>query len=594
MKRVRLGELLLKENLTDQATLDKASELQRQTGKKFGRILIDMGAIQEEVLLRLLAKQLNVEYIDLNFFDIDQSLSALLPETYARRYRAIVLKKENNELVVGMADPLDINAFDALSRTLKQPVKMAVVSEIALISALDRIYRRTHEISHFAEELSGEMLEDIAIGTDELFDETVESDTQAPVVKLLNSLFRDAVQARASDIHIEPSDKAVRLRFRIDGILNESILESKHILNALIQRLKLRAHLDISEKRIPQDGRFNFSIKGHSFDVRLSTMPTANGESVVMRLLDQSTPVGELEELGIPKEMVKRLEDIYNRPYGMLLVTGPTGSGKTTTLYSILSRLNTSERKILTVEDPVEYRINRVNQVQVNQKIDLSFAKVLRSILRQDPDVIMVGEIRDAETARIAMRAAVTGHFVLATLHTNDALGSALRLIDMGAEGYMVAAAVKAIMGQRLLRTICKACIKDHKPDDAERVWLDSMGIDSNLLYKRGEGCSRCNYRGYLGRVGVYELLELNSAMLDALRLNSASGFVKAALRSKDYVPLAEEVIELVKKGVTTISEAIRVVGQLDEEFKLREIKQEEHLIHDAQDEIRSVPPKLD
>jgi MSHA biogenesis protein MshE len=582
MKRVRLGELLVNENLADQATIEKASEIQKQTGEKFGRVLIDMGVIEEEALLRLLAKQLNVPFIDLNYYDIDKSLAGLLPEIQARRYRALVLAEENNELVVGMTDPLDINAFDALSRTLKRPIKMAVVSESVLLNLLDRTYRRTQEISHFAEELSGEMIEDTPTNKDDLFDDTLESEEQAPVVKLLNSLFRDAVQARASDIHIEPSDKSLRLRFRIDGVLNESILESKHILNALIQRLKLRAHLDISEKRVPQDGRFNFSIKGKYYDVRLSTMPTANGESVVMRLLDQSSPVSDLKELGIAPSLVKRLEAIYTRPYGMLLVTGPTGSGKTTTLYSILQNLNTPERKILTVEDPVEYRINRVNQVQVNPKIELTFARVLRSILRQDPDVIMVGEIRDSETARIAMRAAVTGHFVLATLHTNDAMGSALRLIDMGAEGYMVAAAVKAIIGQRLVRANCIYCLKEYQPDDTEKIWLSTMNFTGDFHFKRGVGCSHCNYRGYLGRVGVYELLELNSDMLDALRRNNSGGFVKAALLSEDYVPISIGVADLIQRGITTISEAIRVIGQLDEEFKMRDIKMEEMLVQEA------------
>ena len=257
----------------------------------------------------------------------------------------------------------------------------------------------------------------------------------------------------------------------------------------------------------------------------------------------------------------------------MLLVTGPTGSGKTTTLYSVLSRLNIAERKIITVEDPVEYRLSRIIQVQVNPKIELTFARVLRSILRQDPDVIMVGEIRDAETARIAMRAAVTGHFVVATLHTNDALSSALRLIDMGAEGYMVASAVKAIIGQRLIRTLCPSCIEDKIPEPTDKVWLDSMGLDSSIKYKVGVGCSRCSYRGYLGRVGVYELLELNSDMLNALRLNNSSAFAKAALASPRYNPLADQVIELIKEGKTSVNEAIRVIGQLDEEFRLREIK---------------------
>lgn len=572
MKRIRLGELLLQEKLTDQATLDKASELQKKTGKKFGQTLIDMGVIKEDVLLQLLATQLDIPYIDLKYYEINQSLTSLLPEVQARRYRAILLDRQEGTILVGMTDPLDINAFDAISKILKQPIRMAVVSEKELSEVLDRIYRRTQEISHFAAELSDEIIDEFT-GTDELFDEAAESESQAPVVKLLNSLFRDAVQARASDIHIEPDEKSLRIRFRVDGVLNENVLDDKRILNPLIQRLKLRAHLDISEKRVPQDGRFNFSIKGRTFDVRVSTMPTANGESVVMRLLDQSTPVNDLAQLGIPQEMVKRLEVIYSKPYGMLLVTGPTGSGKTTTLYSILSRLNSVDRKIITVEDPVEYRVSRVSQVQVNPKIELTFARVLRSILRQDPDVIMVGEIRDTETARIAMRAAVTGHFVLATLHTNDALSSAMRLIDMGAEGYMVAAAVKAIIGQRLIRTLCKACIQPHTPNDSELIWLKSMGANTEAPFKSAAGCSHCSYRGYVGRVGVYELLELNAEMLEALRLNSAAAFAKAALASENYVPLADQVLAMISRGETSIAEGIRVIGQLDEEFRLREVR---------------------
>lgn len=569
MKRLKLGELLVQEHVIDQATLDKAIELQKASGEKFGRVLLNMGAIEERQLLDFLARQLNIPFVDLVYYDVDPILINLLPETYARRYRSIVLRQEGDDLLVGMTDPLDINAMDTISKIIKQPIKIAIVSEDALLLVLDRVYRRTQEISHFAQELSGDMLDEYA-QTDDLFDES-DDDERAPVVKLLNSLFRDAVQARASDIHIEPGKDVLRIRLRIDGVLVENILDDKRIIRPLTQRLKLRAHLDISEQRIPQDGRFNFTVNNRTFDVRLSTMPTTHGESVVMRLLDQSAPLSDLSQLGIPPEMVSRIEAIYSRPYGMLLMTGPTGSGKTTTLYSILSRLNTPERKMMTVEDPVEYQIERVNQIQVNPKIDLTFARVLRSILRQDPDVIMVGEIRDTETARIAMRAAVTGHLVLATLHTNDALSSAMRLIDMGAEGYMVAAAVKAIMGQRLIRLLCKVCIKNQAPDDAQTVWLQSMGVDMNHKFKVSTGCSHCNYRGYHGRVGIYEFLELNGEMLDALRLNSASRFTKAALACKTYRPLADGVLDLVLKGETSVEEAIRVVGQLDEEFMRRD-----------------------
>lgn len=570
MARLKLGELLLKENVIDQATLDKAIELQKASGDKFGRVLLTMGALEERQLLDFLAHQLNIPFVDLTFFEVNPQLVNLLPETYARRYRALVLERQDDGLLVGMADPLDINALDTISKIIKQPIKMAIVSEEVLLSVLDRVYRRTQEISHFAEELSGDMLDEYA-QADDLFDES-DDDERAPVVKLLNSLFKDAVQARASDIHIEPGADVLRIRLRIDGVLVENILDDKRIIRPLTQRLKLRAHLDISEQRIPQDGRFNFTVNHRTFDVRLSTMPTSHGESVVMRLLDQSAPLTDLSELGIPPEMVSRIEAIYSRPYGMLLMTGPTGSGKTTTLYSILSRLNTPERKVMTVEDPVEYQIDRVNQIQVNSKIDLTFARVLRSVLRQDPDVIMVGEIRDSETARIAMRAAVTGHLVLATLHTNDALSSAMRLIDMGAEGYMVAAAVKAIIGQRLVRLLCKVCIKNQVPDDAQKIWLQTMGVDTQHKFKVGTGCSHCNYRGYHGRVGIYEFLELNSDMLDALRLNNASRFTKAALACKTYRPLSDGVLELVTKGETSVEEAMRVVGQLDEEFKLRDI----------------------
>ena len=572
----RLGEMLIEEKLIDKATLDKAIENQVKTGKSLGQNLIAMGVISEEQLLRVLSKQFNVPFIDLRFYSIEPNIVQLLPEVYAREYQAIVLKANHARLLVGMVDPLDINAYDAVSKILKKPIKTALISEGILEGLFDRIYRRTTEIGNFAKELSNEMNDEriSAVDSDNLFYETSSADEQrAPVVKLLNSLFRDAVQAGASDIHIEPDQKTLRIRFRIDGVLNEYVFNEKRISAALIQRLKLRANLDISEHRIPLDGSFRFDIQSNSYDVRLSTVPTVNGEALVMRLLRQSTAISQLNQLGFSQDMVKRIEAIYNKPYGMLLVTGPTGSGKSTTLYSILSQLNTPERKIITAEDPVEYRITRVNQIQINEKIDLTFARVLRAILRQDPDVIMIGEIRDAETALIAMRAAITGHFVLATMHTNDALSSALRLIDMGADGFMVAAAVKAIIGQRLVRNLCRVCIKDHIPDKLELFWLNSMQVDpSTIQCKTAEGCQHCGFRGYSGRTGIYELLELNKDMISALRLNDITQFAKAALACKSYQPLAQSVFNLVKQGITSVDEAIHIVGQLDDEAKPPEL----------------------
>lgn len=420
------------------------------------------------------------------------------------------------------------------------------------------------------QEHTEELLDTLYEDKEDLFGTAQESGELAHVVTLLNALFRDAVQSQASDIHIEPAEHVLRIRFRIDGILYQREDEDKRIAGALIQRLKLHAELDIAEKRLPQDGRFHFKLKNKTFDVRVATIPTAYGESLVMRLLDQSAPITDLSALGLDAEMVESIEQIYSKSQGMFLVTGPTGSGKTTTLYSILKRLNTSERKILTVEDPIEYKLDRLNQIQVNTKIELTFARILRAMLRQDPDVILVGEIRDAQTAQIALRAAITGHLVLATLHTNDAWTAALRLLDIGAEGYMVAAAIKGIIGQRLVRMICPHCAIATKLDEQQSIWLESMQVDTRLLFKHSLGCPECNNRGYKGRVGVYELLLLNKAMLDALRKNDTQAFVLSVLACKTYRPLSESVLNLLKKGQTSVHEAMRVLGRLDEDLLSR------------------------
>lgn len=566
MKKL-IVEMLLDAKLIDQATLKKVLDIQIKSGDEIGKILVDANIISEENLLKFLAQQWDVPFINLFFHEADPEFLTLLPEAHARKYGAVVIGKVDKKFQVGMVNPIDINAIDAISKLLRRPIIPVLVSERAMLAVFNRIYRRTNEIRSFAQELSHEIGQEAARQGDQLFEEIGETDEErAPVVKLLNSLFHDAVQTNTSDIHIEPGDKNLRIRFRIDGVLNEHILDDKRIAGPLIQRLKLRANLDISEQRIPQDGSFAFVSKKRAYDVRLSTLPTVYGESLVMRLLEHSTAITDLNQLGIDPVIVKRIETIYSKPYGMLLVTGPTGSGKSTTLYSILTRLNTPERKIITVEDPVEYRLTRIAQIQVNPKIDLTFAKVLRAILRQDPDVIMIGEIRDTETSSIAMRAAVTGHLVLATLHTNDSISSAMRLIDMGAEGFMVAAAVKAILAQRLVRNLCKVCIKDHKPDELERNWLISLHADPDKVQcKDAEGCSHCSYHGYSGRTGVYELLEFDDDMINALRNNDTVRFAKAAQASKIYTPLAQSLLNLVVKGITSVNEAIRIIGQADE-----------------------------
>lgn len=560
MKKIRLGELLLERKLATKEQLDDAYAQQKQTGAKLGHTLIEMQVIEEDALLSLLAEQLSLPHIQLNQYEVDPELALTLPETYARRYRAMILGQDSQGFLVGLADPLDIYAVDELTALLNRHLSFAVVSESQLISLIDKTYRHTQEITNFAEELSGEITEQADVSS--VFGEAIDAE-DAPVVKLLLSLFKDAVLSGASDIHIEPGEKLLRIRMRVDGMLQENILNDSRIAKPLVQRLKMRANLDISEKRLPQDGRFHLNIHGKFFDVRVSTLPTSCGESVVMRLLDQSSPIQELSELGMSMDMVQRVEKIYSEPHGLLLVTGPTGSGKTTTLYSILTKLNRSSQKIITVEDPVEYQISRINQVQVNAKIDLNFSTVLRAALRQDPDVIMIGEIRDQETATIAMRAAVTGHFVLATLHTNDSMSSALRLLDMGGKGYMVASSLKGVLAQRLVRKLCIQCSKPYSPTPQEVAWLSSHYDKEFDIIKVAEGCSHCGHTGYKGRNGVYEFLEVNDLMAEALRNNDPDAFAKAVKDDKKFVSLKTSVLRLVKGGVTSIAEGIRIVGSL-------------------------------
>ncbi|HYW02945.1 MAG TPA: GspE/PulE family protein, partial [Gammaproteobacteria bacterium] len=448
-QKIRIGDLLVSNKVISEQQLQDALAEQKKTGRKLGRVLIELGFISEDQLLDFLSRQLAIPVVDLRHYKFSPDVVRKLPETYARRYRAIVLADTDNGMLVGMVDPTDIFGYDELSRILKRPIKQALVRESDLLRAIDTVYRRTEEIFSLAEEL-GEELSQSDYDLARLLEE--EEDVDAPVARLLQSMFEDAVQVHASDIHIEPDESVLRIRQRVDGVLQEQIIEERRIASALVTRLKLMSGLDISEKRLPQDGRFNIRVKNSSIDVRLSTMPIQHGESVVMRLLDQSHGMLSLSQLGMPESMMSRFRGLIRRPYGMVLVTGPTGSGKTTTLYAALSEINQPGSKIISVEDPVEYRLPRVNQVQVHSRIGLDFARVLRSALRQDPDIIMVGEMRDAETAEIGLRAAMTGHLVLSTLHTNDALATVNRLLDMGAAGYMVATALDAIVAQRLVR----------------------------------------------------------------------------------------------------------------------------------------------
>lgn len=557
--KMRLGDLLVAESIITDDQLQMALQQQRQTGRKLGTTLVDLGFIGEEQLLKFLAQQLNVPFFDLSKLSIQTQAVQLIPEVHARRYRALVVNQSGDEVTVVMSDPADLAALDALAAMLSpRELKLAVAREAQLLQYFDQLYRRTKEIESFAEQLQEEYQ---ATGFDLGMADTATSENEATVVKLLRSVFEDAVQVHASDIHIEPDEKVLRIRQRIDGVLHESVLNEVRIAPALVLRLKLVAGLDISEKRLPQDGRFNMRVRGHEIDVRLSTMPVQHGESVVMRLLDQSAGLLSLHDTGMPEQILQRFRRQLRRPHGMIVVTGPTGSGKTTTLYGALSELNQPGNKIITVEDPVEYRLPRISQVQVNPKIGLDFSNVLRATLRQDPDILLVGEMRDQETVEIGLRGAMTGHLVLTTLHTNDAISSALRLMDMGAQGYLVASALRAIVAQRLVRRICRYCHEEHEVDAGDRIWLVNLfgeGVHQQK-FQRGRGCQSCNFTGYAGRIGVFELLELDLPMMDALRRGDPEAFARAAREHAEYRPLVDMAFEYATQGITTVDEVLRL-----------------------------------
>lgn len=557
-KKVRIGDLLIEHKIISQEQLSAALAAQKQSGRKLGRVLIESGYISEDQMLDFLAQQLKIPYIDLKRYHVNADVVRVIPEAQARRFRVLALEDTKEDLLVGMSDPTDIFAYDELTRVVRRPLRLAVVRESDLVKTIDLMYRRTQEISGLAQELEEEMssydvdLRQLAAG---------EGLIDAPVVKMLQTVFEDAVQVNASDIHIEPDERELRIRFRIDGILRLQTTAERRIATALLSRVKLMAGLDIAEKRLPQDGRFQVKVRDKSIDVRLSTLPIQHGESAVMRLLNQSSGILDLSTIGMEPAMLERFRKQIASPHGVVLATGPTGSGKTTTLYGALKELNKPTSKVVTVEDPVEYRLPGINQVQVNTKIDLSFARVLRAVLRQDPDIILVGEIRDTETMEIALRAAMTGHLVLSTLHTNDAISTVARLMDMGAEPFLMAASLRAIVAQRLVRRICESCAEPFQPDITSSALLRSeLGAQADeLKFQRGRGCTYCNSTGYQGRIGIYELIGMDDTLISALHTGDAVRFAQAVRQQPGYQSLRRSAIALAARGLTTLDQVMRV-----------------------------------
>ncbi len=514
----------------------------------------------EDAAAQATAKRLGIPYVDLRKCELHPQIIKLISESQARRFKALVLEDTGDTYLVGFVDPWDMRAQDEIAGVLKRPVDVAVITAEQLTETIEKVYRKTEQIGQFAREVGADVQ-----SQDNVVDLTALSgsleDAEAPIVKLLQTIFDDAARINASDIHFEPQEKSLIVRFRIDGILHVQVETDPRIASTLIVRLKLMAGLDIAERRLPQDGRMNIKSGDSRFDVRMSTMPTQFGESVVLRLLRQDSARLQLSQI-MPRRARKMFEKALSSPHGIVLVTGPTGSGKTTTLYAAMEQLNKPEVKILTCEDPVEYRLPGINQVQINEKIELTFARVLRSFLRQDPDILLVGEIRDNETADIACRAAMTGHLVLSTIHTNDAATTPLRLLDMNVPDYLIAASLLAVVSQRLVRIICANCAVPAAPPPDHLEWFKQRVNEQELSlarFRRGRGCVRCNGVGYFGRRGVFEVVEMNAELAVAIQHSDPTGFERLAREQIGIYTIERNAYELVLAGETTIAEAMTV-----------------------------------
>lgn len=553
MAKKTIEQILLEKKIARQEDIDKAKKDSDKKGIPAGELLIQSGAVKEDDYYKAMSEVLGIPFMDLTNYMVDAATLKFIPENLARRYSAIPIFKIGNTLTVAMKDPKDIMIIDDLGRRSKCEIEPVLASRSAIIGAIDRYYGITGSVDEVIRGIEKE--EEGKIPSGELdYEKLAEMADMAPIVKLVNLIIMQAVKDRASDIHIEPEEGALKVRFRIDGVLHEVFTPPRHLGPALMSRIKVLSGIDISEKRKPQDGGFNIKIENRDIDMRVSTFPTVYGENIVVRLLDRTSLLLGLDRIGFSKDIQKKFEELIKRPHGILLVTGPTGSGKTTTLYSALSIIDTEEKNIITIEDPVEYHIGRVRQSQVNPKAGLTFATGLRSILRQDPDVIMVGEIRDKDTAEIAVHAAMTGHLVFSTLHTNDAAGALTRLTEMGVEPFLISSSVIGILAQRLVRSICDKCKEPYKP--AQDI-LEFLATDAEELY-RGKGCNACKMTGYRGRIGIFELLVVNEEIRKMIVEKASSEEIKKRAIEMGMRILKEDGIDKVLKGITTIEEIVR------------------------------------
>ncbi len=543
-------DLLLKGSLVTLEQVDKAKEEVKRTGIKLEKALEKLGFITEEDIARAKADAMGVPYMNLEDYLIDVSLTKLIPESVANKYKAVPLFKIMDSLTVAMIDPKDIEALDNIRRIAKvSNVEPVLVSARSISQVLDAYYGEGNSVDEIVNSIENK--KSSAQKTD-----LTENAEEAPIIKLVNILISDAVKDRVSDIHIEPEAEVLRVRFRIDGILHEVHTLPKKLSNAIISRIKILSDIDIAENRRPQDGKIRVKLENKDLDIRVSTFPTVHGENVVMRLLDRSSILLGLKDVGFTDNNLEIFSKMIKQPNGIILVTGPTGSGKTTTLYSALSTISSMEKNIITIEDPVEYEMPLIRQTQVNPKADVTFANGLRSILRQDPDVIMVGEIRDKETAEVAIQASLTGHLVFSTLHTNDAASSLTRLIDMGLEPFLISSSLILIVAQRLVRKVCPKCKEEHPASSAV---LKDLNLDDSTKFFRGKGCNNCKNSGFSGRIGIFEVLVLNETMRKMVEERNSADMIKKKAIELGMKSLREDGLDKARAGLTTIEEILRV-----------------------------------
>ncbi len=565
-----IGDLLVSEGLVTREQVARAMEIQHQSGGLLGRILVEMGALSDAQLARSLAQQWGLPYTDLPESEIASDVAQLIPTYLAQRHGVIAISRNGDRLVVAMSDPSNVAAIDDVRLLTGLEVDIVIASNDDLTRAQARLYGIAADVEEVLKQ-SGQAAEpdlipEIGPLENVSLDRLRTLGEQAPIVRIVDQIFLQAVRAGASDIHIEPQHKDMVVRFRIDGLLADIMTPPKALQQALTSRIKILANMDIAERRLPQDGHIHLRIEGREHDLRVSTLPTVLGEKCVVRILDQSSTRVSLTRIGLPDDVLAKWESLVSKPYGMIIVTGPTGSGKTTTLYTSLSRINTPERNVVSVEDPVEYQIPRVNQVQVNVRAGLTFASGLRSILRQDPDVVLIGEVRDRETAEIAIQASMTGHLVLTTLHTNDSAGAVTRLTDMGIERFLITSSLIGVLAQRLVRVICPHCKEAYTPPAAalRRLDLDPEQERTIKLY-RGRGCDFCRGTGYRGRTGAFELITMSDHLRSLILSGASTDEIRSAAQVEGMRTLRQDGIEKVLSGVTTIEELLRVVFVHDE-----------------------------